>query len=380
MNFELTEELAMVRDMARDFAQAELMPRATKHDRNGAIDPEVYSMLGELGFMGLTMPEEYGGSGLDNLALTLVLEELNYACASTGVTVSVHASLVSASLLKWGNDAQKQEWLPKLASGEVIGAYSLSEAASGSDAAALECAARQDGDDWILNGTKLFVTTGEQAGLFVVYVRTDPTVSKAKGITAFLVPRDTPGFKIGKSEKKTGLRGSSTTELILNDVRLSKDSVMGGLGRGFHIAMDTLDGGRIGIAAQAVGIGRACLDAAVKYSKEREQFGKPIGHFQAIQWKLADMSTQLDASRLMVQRAAWLRDKGLDSGRAASQAKLIASRMANYCADECLQIHGGAGYTDDFHVERLFRDARITEIYEGATDIQRIVIARSLLK
>lgn len=380
MNFELTEELAMVRDMARDFAQAELMPRAAKHDRNGAIDPEVFAMLSELGFFGLTMPEEYGGSGLGNVALTIVLEELNYACASTGVTVSVHASLVSSSLLKWGNDAQKQEWIPKLATGEVIGAYSLSEAASGSDAAALECVATPDGDDWILNGTKLWVTSGEQAGLYVVYVRTDPSVSKAKGITAFLVPRDAPGFKIGKSEKKTGLRGSSTTELILDDVRLSKDAILGELGRGFHVAMDTLDGGRIGIAAQGVGIGRACLDAAVKYSKEREQFGKAIGNFQAIQWKLADMSTQLDASRLMVHRAAWLRDNGQDSSRAASQAKLIASRMANYCADECLQIHGGAGYTDDFQVERLFRDARITEIYEGATDIQRIVIARSLLK
>ncbi|MGK0218630.1 MAG: butyryl-CoA dehydrogenase, partial [Planctomycetota bacterium] len=348
MNFELTEELAMVRDMARDFAQSELMPRATKHDRNGAIDPEVFTMLGELGLFGLTMPEEYGGSGLGNMALTLVLEELNYACASTGVTVSVHASLVSAALLKWGTDTQKQEWIPKLASGEVIGAYSLSEAASGSDAAALECAATPDGDDWILNGTKLWVTTGEQAGLFVVYVRTDPSVSKAKGITAFLVPRDTPGFKIGKSEKKTGLRGSSTTELILEDVRLSKDAILGEPGRGFHLAMDTLDGGRIGIAAQGVGIGRACLDAAIKYSKEREQFGKAIGNFQAIQWKLADMSTQLDASRLLVQRAAYMRDNGQDSGRAASQAKLMASRMANFCADECLQIHGGAGYTDDF--------------------------------
>lgn len=380
MNFEPTEELAMVRDMAAEFAQKELMPRATKHDRQGSIDPEVFTMLGELGMWGLTIPEEYGGTGFSNQALALVLEELNYACASTGVTVSVHNSLLCAPLLKWGTDEQRKKWLPKLASGETIGAYSLSEAASGSDAAALRATATKDGDEWVLNGTKLWVTTGEQAGLFLIYVRTDPDVSKAKGISAFLVSADTPGFTIGKSEKKTGLRGSKTNELVLENVRLGKDAILGEENRGFHVAMDTLDGGRIGIAAQAVGIGRACLDASVKYSKEREQFGKPIGHFQAIQWKLADMSTQLDASRLLVHRAAWLRDEGRDSGRAASQAKLMASKTANYCADECLQIHGGAGYTDDFHVERLFRDARITEIYEGATDIQRIVIARSLLK
>ena len=370
----------MVRDMAADFARAELLPRATKHDRQGSIDPEVFTMLGDLGMWGLTIPEEYGGTGFTNQALALVLEELNYACASTGVTVSVHNSLLCSPILKWGTEAQRKAWLPKLASGEVIGAYSLSEAASGSDAAGLRATATQEGDDWVLNGTKLWVTTGEQAGVYLTYVRTDPSVSKTKGITAFLIPRDTPGFKVGKSEKKTGLRGSKTNELILENVRLGPEAVLGEVNRGFHVAMDTLDGGRIGIAAQAVGIGRACLDAAVKYSKEREQFKKPIGHFQAIQWKLADMSTQLDASRLLVHRAAWMRDEGQDSGRAASQAKLMASKTANFCADECLQIHGGAGYTDDFHVERLFRDARITEIYEGATDIQRIVIARSLLK
>lgn len=380
MNFEPTEELAMVRDMAADFARAELLPRATKHDRQGSIDPEVFTMLGDLGMWGLTIPEEYGGTGFSNQALALVLEELNYACASTGVTVSVHNSLLCSPILKWGTDEQRKHWLPKLATGEVIGAYSLSEAASGSDAAGLRATATKDGDDWILNGTKLWVTTGEQAGVYLTYVRTDPSVSKTKGITAFMIPRDTPGFKVGKSEKKTGLRGSKTNELVLENVRLGPEAVLGEVNRGFHVAMDTLDGGRIGIAAQAVGIGRACLDAAVKYSKEREQFGKPIGHFQAIQWKLADMSTQLDASRLLVHRAAWMRDAGQDSGRAASQAKLMASKTANFCADECLQIHGGAGYTDDFHVERLFRDARITEIYEGATDIQRIVIARSLLK
>tara|TARA_R110002126_G_scaffold75704_5_gene188843 strand:- start:218 stop:1360 length:1143 start_codon:yes stop_codon:yes gene_type:complete len=379
MDFELTEELAMIRDMAREFAQQELLPRATKHDRQGFIDPEVFQMMGDLGIWGLTVPEAYGGTEVGNLALSLVLEEINHACASTGVTASVHGSLVCSTLVKHASDAIKQEWLPKLATGEVIGAYSLSEAASGSDAAALEATAVQDGDEWVLNGTKLWVTSGEQAGMFLTYVRTDPTVSKAKGITAFVIPRDTPGFTVGKSEKKTGLRGSSTNELILDNVRLSKDRIVGELNRGFHVAMDALDGGRIGIASQAVGIGRACLEASVKYAKEREQFGKPIGQFQAIQWKLADMSTKLDASRMLTHKAAWMRDNGQDCGQMASQAKLMSSITANFCADECLQIHGGAGYTDDFHVERLFRDARVTEIYEGVTDIQRLVIARKLL-
>ena len=380
MDFALTEELSMVRDMARDFADDHLMPLATQHDRQAKIDDSVFPAMAELGLWGLTVPEAYGGTGLSNVALALVLEEINRACAATGVTLSVHSSLVCAPIEKWGTDQQKETWLPKLASGEVIGAYSLSEAVSGSDAAALVATATQDGDEWVLNGTKLWVTTGEQAGLYIIYVRSDPSVSKAKGITAFLVPRDAPGFEVGKAEKKTGLRGSSTNELVLNNVRLGPEHILGEVNRGFHIAMDTLDGGRIGIASQSVGIGRACLEASIKYSKEREQFGQPIGNFQAVQWKLADMSTQLDAARFLVHNAAWLRDQGKDCGRMSSQAKLLASKTANFCADECLQIHGGAGYTDDFHVERLFRDARITEIYEGATDIQRIVIARSLLR
>jgi len=378
MDYELTEEEAMVRDMARDFAEAELLPRATKHDRQECIDPEVFATLGELGLWGLTIPEEFGGAGMGTVALSLVLEEVNRACASTGVTLSVHNSLVGTPIMKFGTDEQKQAWLPKLATGEVIGAYCLTEPNAGSDAAALGTTARLDGAEWVLNGTKIWVTNGGIAKLFVVYARTDPTSSRAKGISAFLVPGDTPGLKVGKHEKKTGIRGSSTTEIELEDVRIPRSALLGEQDEGFKIAMDTLDGGRIGIAAQAVGIGRACLEASVKYSKEREQFGKPIATFQAIQWKLADMATQIEASRLLVMRASWLRDRGERCSREAAQAKLFSSRTANFCADECLQIHGGAGYTDDFHVERLFRDARITEIYEGATDIQRIVIARSL--
>jgi len=378
MDFELTEQQTLVRDMARDFATAELLPRAAKHDRQAFIDPEVMTRIGELGLWGLTIPEEYGGAGLGNLELSIVLEELNYACASTGLTVSVHNSLLGAPLMRFGSEEQKSTWLPRLASGQAIGCYCLTEPNAGSDAAAIVTTAKRDGDEWVLNGTKIWVTNGGIAGLAIAYARTDPEASPAKGISAFLVPLDAPGVSVGKSEKKTGIRASSTTEILLEDARIPADCLLGKENGGFAVAMDTLDGGRIGIASQSVGIGRACLDAAVKYAKEREQFGRPIAAFQAIQWKLADMSTRLDASRLLTHRAALARDSGGRCSFEAAQAKLFASITCNYCADECLQIHAGAGYTDDFEVERLFRDARITEIYEGATDIQRIVIARSL--
>jgi alkylation response protein AidB-like acyl-CoA dehydrogenase len=291
----------------------------------------------------------------------------------------VHNSLVCSPILKYGNDEQKRAWMPRLATGEVLGAYALTEPASGSDAAALETRAVLDGDDYVLTGTKIWVTSGSMAGLVIVYARTNPDVSNAKGISAFLVPTDTPGCNVGKKEKKVGIRGSPAVEIQFDGCRVPATSLLGELDQGFKIALDTLDGGRIGIAAQAVGIGQACLEASIAYANVRQQFGKPISSFQAIQWKLADMATQLEASRLLVRKAAWLRDRGEPCGREAAQAKLLASRTANFCADECLQIHGGAGYTDHFEVERLFRDARITEIYEGATDIQRLVIARSLI-
>lgn len=379
MDFDLDEELTLVRDMAREFAKNELAPRARKHDRQGSIDPEVLERIGELGLWGLTIPEQYGGAGMSNLALSLVLEELNAACAATGVTVSVHNSLLGAPILKHGNDAQKKAWLPRLATGELIGCYCLTEPDAGSDAGALATTARREGDSWVLNGTKIWVTNGGLAGLAIVYARTGTPDSKAKGISAFLVPIGTPGVRVGKAEKKTGIRASSTTEMLFEDARIPSDALLGQEGRGFSIAMDTLDGGRIGIASQALGIGRACLEASVLYANQREQFDQPIANFQAIQWKIADMSTRLDASRLMTHRAAVKRDRGERCSLEAAQAKLLASITANYCADECLQIHAGAGYTDDFEVERLFRDARITEIYEGATDIQRIVISRALL-
>ena len=380
MDFSLDEELTLIRDMAREFAENELMPRASRHDTQAAIDEDVLQMMGELGLWGLTVPEEYGGSGLSNVALCHVLFEVNRACAATGVTLSVHSSLGCIPVTKHGTPEQKAEWLPKLASGEAIAAYCLTEPNAGSDASAISLAATKDGDDYVLNGTKIFVTTGAIAGMFVVYARTNTEVSKAKGITAFIVSADNPGLTVGKHEKKTGIRGSSTTEIILENCRVKATDILGELDRGFHLAMETLDGGRIGIASQGIGIGQACLEAAVKYAKEREQFGKPIGAFQAVQWKLADMAARLEAAQLMVLKAAWLRDRGEVCTPVAAKAKLLASTTANFCADECLQIHAGAGYTDDFHVERLFRDARITEIYEGATDIQRLVIARSLLQ
>jgi acyl-CoA dehydrogenase len=379
MNFELDEELTLVRDMARDFAEGELLPRATKHDRQGFIDPDVFARMSELGLWGLTIPEEHGGAGMSNVALSVVLEEVNRACASTGVTLSVHNSLVGAPIKRHGSDALKKEWLPRLATGEILGAYCLTEPNAGSDAAALRTSARVDGEDFVIDGTKIWVTNGGICGVMVVYARTDPSASKAKGISAILVPAKTKGITIGKPEKKCGIRGSSTTEILFDNVRVPRRNLVGAPGDGFKVAMDTLDGGRIGIASQAVGIARACLEAATKYSKEREQFGVPIAKFQATQWKLADMSTRIEASRMLTLKAAWLRDRDERCTQQSAQAKLYASQTANYCADESLQLHGGAGYTDHFHVERLFRDARITEIYEGATDIQRMVIARGVL-
>ncbi len=379
MDFKLSEQENLVREMTRDFAQQVLAPLARQHDKDETIGPDVFKQLSELGLMGMTIGEEYGGAGMGNMELAIALDELNQGCASVGVTVSVHNSLLGSPITKWGTDAQKTEWLPRLATGELLGAYCLTEPNAGSDAAAVATSAVRDGDDWIINGTKIFVTNGEWAGLCLVYCRTDTSVSNAKGISAFLVPMSAEGASVGKKEKKTGIRGSSTTEIIFENVRVPASALLGEVNAGFKIAMDTLDGGRIGIASQAVGIGQACLDASIKYAGEREQFGRPLSAFQAIQFKIADMSTRLEAARLLVRKAAWLRDNQMSCTQAAAQAKLSASLTANFCADECLQIHGGAGYTDDFQVERLFRDARITEIYEGATDIQRIVISRNLL-
>lgn len=379
-SFELSEELRLLRDAVHDFCETEIAPGAAKRDAEETFPEAEVKKLAEMQLMGMTIPEEYGGTGIGNLALSLVLEEVNRVDASVGVTLSVHNSLLGGPIVKFGTEYLKRRYLPRLATGELLGAYALTEPQAGSDSANLRLKAERRGDRWVLNGTKIWITSGDRAGLMIVFARTDASGHKAKGITAFVVETASKGFKVGKKEEKCGIRSSSTTEILLEDVEVPDENRLGEVHDGFKIAMDTLDGGRIGIASQALGIHRACLEASVKYAKERQQFNAPIGDFQAIQWKIADMATELDAARLLTHRAAWLRDRKLPCTRESSMAKLFASRACNHAADEAVQIHGGAGYTKDFPVERYFRDARITEIYEGATDIQRLVIARSFLR
>ena len=380
MDFELSEDLQMLQQAARDFAANELAPRAAKSDAEESFVSEQIALCSEMGFLGMTVPEAYGGSELGALGTAVVLMEINKACPSTGTTLSVHNSLACESLLRYGTEEQRQRYLPKLASGEMLGAYALSEADSGSDAGALRCKAVSDGNGaFVLDGSKLWISHGDPAQFAVVFARTDPD-AKSRGITAFLVEADWEGFQRGKKEKKMGLRGSNTVELIFHGMRVPKENVLGEVNQGFGVALALLDTGRIGIAAQAVGISDACLEASIKYAKERTQFGKPIGAFGAIQAKIADMATRTEAARLLTYRAAWLKDQGRPHGREASMAKLAASTTANFCAKEAVQIHGGAGYTREFPVERYFRDARVTEIYEGTTEIQKLVIARSYLR
>jgi alkylation response protein AidB-like acyl-CoA dehydrogenase len=375
----LSDEERMIQETAREFADSEIAPVASENDAKGRFPADIIKKLGELGFMGMLIPEQYGGAGLGNFCLVLALEEVNRVCASTGVTMSVHNSLTTSPIIKFGSDYLKETYLPRLATGELLGAYALSEADAGSDAASLQCRAVKDGDEYVVNGTKLWVTTGADADLYIVMLRTD-TDKRSKGISAFIVERDTAGFKVGKKENKLGLRASSTTELIFEDCRLPAKNMLGEEGIGFKIAMATLDGGRIGIGTQAVGIAQACLDASVAYAQQREQFGKKIGEFQAIQWKIADMATAIEAARLMVHRAARMRDMDVPHTKESAMAKLFASETANRAAREAVQIHGGAGYLKDFPVERYFRDARITEIYEGTSEVQRIVISRAFLR
>ena len=374
MDFALSEELELVRQTARDFAEREVAPTAAARDREHRFPMEEFRKAAELGFTGLLIPGEYGGVELGTLAQSVVVEEISRACASMGVTLAVHNGLTTGPIVRFGTPEQKAHCLPRLASGEWLGAYALSEAGAGSDAAALRCKARRDGDDWILEGAKLWITSGAQADLIIVFALAP------EGITAFLVETASPGFTVGKVEEKLGIRSSSTVEIMLDGVRVPGDMLLGEAGKGLHIAFNTLDGGRIGIAAQSNGITQACLDASLKYAGEREQFGRTIGRFQAVQWKLAEMSAMLEASRLLTRMAASLRDRGEPCTRAAAQAKLVASQLCNRAAEDAVQIHGGAGYTTEFPVERYFRDARITEIYEGTTEVQRIVIARDLLR
>ena len=381
MTFALTPEETLIQQTAKEFADKELAPLAPKIDQSGEVPRAILEKMASLGFLGMLTPETYGGAGLSNLALALVQLEINRACASTGVTMSVHNSLCQSPILKFGSDAQKQKYLPKLARGEWIGAYSLTEPVSGTDAAALITTAAKDGSDVVINGTKNFVTNGGFADVFVLFARTNTAPeAKQSGISAFIVERTMKGLTVGKNEKKMGIRGSSTTSLFFDNCRVPVANMLGKEGDGFKIALSTLDGGRIGIASQATGIAMACLDASIKYAKERKQFDRPIGDFQAIQWKIAEMATDIDAARLLIFRAARMRDAGEPHTKEASMAKLFASTMANRHANQAVQIHGGVGYIKDFPVERYFRDAKITEIYEGTSEVQRIVVARSLLK
>ncbi len=378
MNFQLTEAQQMIRDTVREFADKELAPLAGELDRLKRFPEKPLQRLADLGILGMTIPPEYGGAGADTVSSCLALTEISRACASTGVTVSLHNTLTCESIYRYGTETQRRTYLPALCRGEILGAFSLSEATSGSDAASLRTTAVRRGDHYILNGTKLFVTNGSRAGAIILFASTDLSRGD-RGITAFVVEPRLAGFRIGKHEEKMGLRASDTVELVVEDCQVPVGNRIGEEGEGFKIAMASLVNGRAGIAAQAVGIAQACLDASIRYAKERRQFGQPIGEFQAIQWKLADMATEIEAARLLTFRAAVRKDRGLPFTAEASMAKLFASEVANRASYEAVQIHGGYGYLQDFPVERYARDARVLTIYEGTSEVHRLIISRHLL-
>ena len=374
MRVELSEEQELLQQEVRRFAEEVVAPRAAEIDESGLFPRDVYDQAGALGLAGVAIAEEFGGGGMDSIAYCVVIEEIARVCGTSAVILSVNNSLVCSPIAKYGSEAQKRDFLTPLASGEKLGCFALTEPGAGSDAAALRTSARREGDDYVLNGNKVFVTNGTHADVALVFATIDPEL-KHKGITAFLVPVETPGFSRGTHEYKLGVNGSGTTELAFDEMRLPASHRLGEEGKGFGIAMATLDGGRIGIAAQAVGIAQGAFEEALRYSTEREQFGKPLADFQAIKFYLADMSTEIDAARLLAWKAAWLRDRGKRYTLEAAQAKLYASEMAQRVTSKAIQVHGGYGYTRDYPVERFFRDARITEIYEGTSEIQKMVIA-----
>jgi butyryl-CoA dehydrogenase len=379
VEFGLSRDQQLLRDAVREFAQSVLKPKAAHFDRTREFPLENWARCAEMNLTGMMVPEEWGGAGVDFVSYVLAIEEVSRACASTGVILSVNNSLVCGPLMAFGTDDQKKRYLAPHARGEKIGAYCLTEPSSGSDSAALRTTAKKQGDRYRLDGNKVFVTNGVAAHTFLVYATIDPAL-KHRGITAFLVERDFKGVRTGKPEHKLGITCSGSVEIVLEGVEVPAANRLGGEGEGFKIAMATLDAGRIGIAAQSLGIGQAALDEALAYSRTREAFGKPIADLQAIQWKLADMATEIDAARLLTWRAAWTRDTKGRCSVEASMAKLFASEACMRAAKEALQIHGGYGYINDYPVERLFRDAKITEIYEGTSEIQRLVIAKTLLK
>ncbi|MGG3450534.1 acyl-CoA dehydrogenase [Domibacillus aminovorans] len=379
MNFQVSEEHEMIRKMVRDFAKKEVAPTADERDEEERFDMEIFRQMAELGLTGIPWPEEYGGIGSDYISYCIAVEELSRVCASTGVTLSAHTSLAGWPVFKFGTEEQKQKYLKPMAQGEKIGAYGLTEPGSGSDAGGMKTTARLEGDDYILNGSKIFITNGGIADTYIVFALTDPSSGKY-GITSFIVEKDFPGFSVGKKERKLGIRSSPTTEIIFEDCRVPKENILGKEGEGFKIAMMTLDGGRNGIAAQAVGIAQGAMDTAIWYAKERKQFGKSIAVNQGISFKLADMAIAIEASRLLTYQAAWLESNGLPYGKASAMSKLLAGDTAMKVTTEAVQILGGYGYTKDYPVERYMRDAKITQIYEGTQEIQRLVIAGYLIK
>jgi butyryl-CoA dehydrogenase len=375
MDFELSELHAMIRETARSFADHELLPAAAAIDKTGAFPADKVAKLAGLGFLGVAVDERWGGAGLDNLAYALAMEEISRGCASTGVIMSVNNSLVCDPIKRYGDDAQRARWLTPLAKGERLGCFALSEPGSGSDAAGMRTTALRDGDHYVVNGTKNWITNGKEADVCVLIVHTDPS-ERHRGISALVVDRRETPYGIGKVEDKLGIKGSSTTSLVFEDVRVPVGNRLGAEGEGFKIAMGTLDGGRIGIAAQALGIARIAFEEALAYSREREAFGKKIGDFGAIREMLADMATAIDAARLLIWQAAVAKDEGRPYGKLSAMAKLFASEMSARVTHQALQIHGGYGYVKEYNAERHVRDARITEIYEGTSEIQRLVIAR----
>ncbi len=373
----LTQEQELIRDSMRAFAQERLAPFAAEWDRNHTFPREALNELAELGALGMVVPEEWGGAGMDYMSLVLTLEEIAAGDGATSTIVSVQNSLPCGILNRFGSDAQKEAWLKPLARGEKLGCFCLTEPHVGSDASAIRTSAVRDGNEWVLNGVKQFITTGKHADVAIVFAVTDKAAGK-KGITCFLVPASAPGYQVGRIEEKMGQKASDTTQILFEDCRIPADSVVGAEGEGYRIALSNLEAGRIGIAAQCLGMARAALEAAVKYAQERESFGKPIFEHQAVNFRLADMATQLEAARQLVWHAASLKDAGRPCLKEASMAKLFASEMAERVCSDAIQVHGGYGYVTDFPVERIYRDVRVCQIYEGASDIQKLVIGRAL--
>ena len=377
MDFELSADQREIQRLTRELAEAEIAPHASSWDREHRFPQELFPKLAALGLMGVCVPEEYGGAGSDFLSYVLVLEELSRADAGVGVTVAVHTSAATLPIVAFGSNEQKARFVPPLARGERIGAFALTESGSGSDAGSLRTTAVPDGDGWVLSGSKQWITNGALGGTLVLFARTDPATAGARGVSCFIVDGDQ--VRVTREEEKLGLNSSTTSDLAIEDARVGRDRLLHEEGRGFRVAMATLDGGRIGIAAQALGIAQAAYDVARAYALEREQFGRRIADFQAIQWKLADMATEIDAARLLTYRAAWLKQQGLPHTAEGAKAKLFASETARRQTAEAIQVLGGVGYTKEFPVERYYRDAKVTEIYEGTSEIQRLVIARHIL-